>query len=139
MVERIPIPLRNATRAILRTSDERLVRQRSWDGPLVSVVIPCYNYGRYLDAALGSVLGQTFTNHEVIIVDDGSTDPLTVEKLDEIESRRLPLVTVIRQKNQKLPRARNNGIQAARGKYIAYLDTYHDAVAAASKSIQEHG
>lgn len=122
VVERIPIPLRNATRAILRTSDERLVRQRKWDGPLVSVVIPCYNYGRYLDAALGSVLGQTFTNHEVIIVDDGSTDPFTVEKLGEIESRRLPRVTVIRQKNQKLPRTRNNGIQAARGKYICCLD-----------------
>lgn len=89
------------------------------DKPLISVVIPCYNYGHYLGEALDSVAHQTFQDLEVIVVDDGSTDPYTSEVLDQLCR---PKVKVIRQKNTGLPGARNTGIEKARGKYICCLD-----------------
>jgi len=87
--------------------------------PLVSVVIPCYNYGEYIEEALESVLNQTMKNLEVIIVNDGSTDPYTVNLLKNLDS---PKTRIIHQENQKLPIARNNGIKTAKGKYICCLD-----------------
>ena len=120
--DRIPIGLRNIARAAFGTSGSMLYRQERWSGPLVSVVIPCYNYGEYLEDALRSVLDQTFSNFEVIILDDGSTDRFTVEKLDEIEKRALPRVRIIRQENAGVSAARNRAISEARGKYICCLD-----------------
>ncbi len=119
---RSPLSFRRAARLLFRPADRRNARQEKVDGPLVSVVIPCHNYGRFIDEALGSVLAQTFSDYEVLIVDDGSTDPATLEKLREIEARNLPRVTIIRQENQRLPRTRNNGIRASRGTYICCLD-----------------
>lgn len=87
--------------------------------PLVSVVIPCYNYGCYVTKAIDSVLVQTLQDLEVIVVDDGSTDPKTVAVLNGL---RHPRVTVIRQANSGLPAARNAGIGKARGYYICCLD-----------------
>lgn len=120
--EAMPYQLRNMARALFRATDERLYEQVKWDGPLVTVVIPCYNYGGYLDEALQSVRNQTFMNHEIIIVDDGSTDPLTVDKLKEIASRKIPGVRVIHQANAGVSSARNHGITEGRGKYICCLD-----------------
>lgn len=118
----LPYRFRNAVRALFRSTDERLYEQVKWDGPLITVVIPCYNYGSYLDEALQSVRNQTFTNHEIIIVDDGSTDPLTINKLEEIENREIPGVRIIHQANAGVSHARNHGIAEARGKYICCLD-----------------
>lgn len=87
--------------------------------PLISVVIPCYNYGKYLQEAIESVLNQTFQDFEIIIVNDGSTDPTTIKLLKSIN---YPKTRVINQKNSKVPTARNNGIKEARGKYICCLD-----------------
>ncbi|MEE3715449.1 glycosyltransferase [Tumidithrix elongata RA019] len=99
----------------------KIIRQDNWheDKPLVSVIIPCFNYGQYLEEAVDSVLSQTFQDFEIIIVDDGSDDPLTIKVLDELSK---PKTQVIRQSNQKLPSARNKGIEAAQGKYICCLD-----------------
>lgn len=85
--------------------------------PLVSVVIPCYNVERYLAAAIDSVLGQSYENVEVIVVDDGSTDG-SPGILDGYGDR----IRVLRQSNLGLPAARNAGIRVCRGAYMAFLD-----------------
>jgi glycosyltransferase involved in cell wall biosynthesis len=87
------------------------------DAPLVSVVIPCYNQGRYVLDALESVRWQTFSRVEAIIVNDGSDDPETIEILSGIRE-----AMVVNQPNLKLPSARNTGINRARGKWICCLD-----------------
>jgi glycosyltransferase involved in cell wall biosynthesis len=85
--------------------------------PEVSVVIPAYNAGHYVPAAVESVLAQTMTDHEVIVVDDGSTDD-TAETMTRFGSR----VRYLRQANQGVAAARNTGIAEAHGRYIAFLD-----------------
>jgi len=85
----------------------------------VSVIIPCYNYGQYLDFAVDSILAQTVQNLEIIIVDDGSTDPLTLDKLNNYNR---PQTRVVHQKNGYPASARNNGFRASKGKYLLTLD-----------------
>ena len=84
--------------------------------PLVSVIIPVYNGGRYLRAALESVFAQTYRPFEVIVVDDGSTDD------SGIIAQSFHEVRYIDQENQGVAAARNHGIEAARGEFIAFLD-----------------
>ena len=84
----------------------------------VSVVVPAYNYARYLPKAIDSALGQTHPPLEVIVVDDGSTDD-TPRVLAAYADR----IRVIRQANQGAGAARNAGIAAARGEYVAFLDS----------------
>jgi len=86
--------------------------------PIVSVIIPCYNHGHYLPCAVNSVLAQTFTDWEAIIVDDGSTDN-TREVAAQFTD---PRIRYIYQENRGLAAARNTGIRAAQGKYLAFLD-----------------
>ena len=69
------------------------------DDPEVTIVIPCFNQGAYLDEALMSVFEQTYTSFEVIVVDDGSTDPETIAHLDNIT---WPRTIVLRQENRGL-------------------------------------
>lgn len=87
--------------------------------PVVSVVIPCYNQGRYLQEALDSVFRQTFPALEIIVVNDGSSDEWTEPFLNSLDDSR---VTVIHRENGGVSAARNTGIAAARGKYIFALD-----------------
>lgn len=87
---------------------------------LISVVIPCFNYGKYLEEAVQSVLSQTVVSCEAIVVDDGSTDTQTHTVLAQLE--KLPRVRILKQQNQGLPSARNAGILLARGEYICCLD-----------------
>lgn len=88
--------------------------------PMVSVVIPCFNMGKFIGETLDSVARQTFRDFEVIVVDDGSTDPLTVEILNNLQ---LPNTKVIHTANQGLPSARNTGIANATGEIIFALDS----------------
>jgi glycosyltransferase involved in cell wall biosynthesis len=87
--------------------------------PKISVIIPCYNSGAYLDEAVDSVLAQTLQDLEIIIVDDGSKDPATRRLLADY---RRPKTRVLRIRNQGPAVARNLGIAEARGKYILPLD-----------------
>ena len=85
---------------------------------LVSVVIPTYNYAHFVVGAVESALAQTYTDREVLVVDDGSTDD-TRDRLDPFEGR----IRYIHQENRGLSAARNTGIRAARGALIAFLDS----------------
>lgn len=90
---------------------------RTTEAPLVSVVIPAYNAAPWLSAAVDSVLAQDFQDYELIVVDDGSTDgtPGVLARYgDRIRS--------LRKANGGLSSARNAGIAAARGRYVAFLD-----------------
>jgi glycosyltransferase involved in cell wall biosynthesis len=84
---------------------------------LISVVIPCYNSGETINETIRSLESQTHENVEIIVVDDGSNDPETVDILNGLSG-----ITLIRQKNYGLPSARNVGFRAAKGDYIFPLD-----------------
>jgi glycosyltransferase involved in cell wall biosynthesis len=90
------------------------------DTPRVSVIVPVFNAGDYLDEALRSVAAQTYRDHEVVVVDDGSTDPRTRAILDAAAGR--PGVHVHRTANRGPAHARNLAIERARGAYILPLD-----------------
>lgn len=85
--------------------------------PLVSVIIPVYNGDRYIAQAIESVLAQTYTHYEIIIVDDGSSD-----RSRQVLQPYLPQIRYIYQANQGVAAARNRGIQDAQGEFIAFLD-----------------
>lgn len=85
----------------------------------VSVVIPCYNAGDYLEEAVQSALAQTYRDVEVIVVDDGSTDERTKQILD---AANWPRTTIIRQVNGGPSAARNRAVEAASGEFILPLD-----------------
>ncbi|MDD5072392.1 MAG: glycosyltransferase [Candidatus Omnitrophica bacterium] len=85
--------------------------------PKVSVVIPAYNCERFIAAAVNSVLGQSYKDYELIVVNDGSTDS-TENALSGFRSR----ITYISQKNGGPANARNAGVLAAEGEYVAFLD-----------------
>ena len=85
--------------------------------PLVSVIIPNYNHTRFITDAIKSVLAQTYSHYEIIIVDDGSTDGSR-----DVVARFGQAVRYIWQKNQGLAGARNTGIRAASGELIGLLD-----------------
>jgi len=84
--------------------------------PLVSVIIPCYNYSHFLAEAIDSVLRQTHLATEIVVVDDGSVDDTRAV------AARYPRVRYIYQHNQGLAAARNTGIENSTGTYITFLD-----------------
>jgi glycosyltransferase involved in cell wall biosynthesis len=87
--------------------------------PRVSVIVPCFNLGHFLGEALDSVFAQTWRDFEIVVVDDGSTDPATCRLLDSLQR---PNTRVIRSENRGLPAARNLGVRNSRGQYLCSLD-----------------
>lgn len=89
--------------------------------PCVSIVVPIYMTGAYLRDCLGSIIAQTFTNWECILVNDGSSDasPAICEEFSLMDSR----FKVINQTNQGVTRARANGVRAAKGEFIMFVDS----------------
>ena len=85
--------------------------------PLISIIIPTYNRAGYIEEALDSINKQTFTDYEIIVVDDGSTDN-TKEILDKYEG-----IRCIYLEHVGIAGARNTAVKAARGRWIAFLDS----------------
>lgn len=87
--------------------------------PLISVVIPCYNDGRFLPETITHLQQQTLQDFEIIIVNDGSTDVHTLQVLDELSKRE---IKVMHKENGRMSSARNWGVKHAKGNLIAALD-----------------
>lgn len=87
---------------------------------LVSVVIPVYNSAEYITEALDSVMAQTFLDYEIIVVNDGSSD---TKELETALAPYMRLICYIKQENKGPSAARNTAIRAARGEYVAFLDS----------------
>jgi glycosyltransferase involved in cell wall biosynthesis len=107
--------------------------------PRVSVIIPAYNAAAFIAETLQSVFTQTFTNFEVIVVNDGSPDTADLERqLQQFRER----ITYLKQENLGPSAARNAAIRAAHGEFLAFLDSddcwLRDYLASQMKSFQEH-
>lgn len=89
--------------------------------PLISIIIPVYNVEKYLEECVDSVINQTYTNLEIILVDDGSTDS-SPDICDDYGSKDVR-IKVIHRTNGGLSAARNSGIETAQGEYISFLDS----------------
>ena len=87
----------------------------------VSIIVPIYNVEKYLNRCVDSILGQTFTNFEVILVNDGSTDSCDIICNDY--AKREKRVTVVHQSNMGLPAARNSGLKLVKGDYVGFIDS----------------
>src|SRR5262244_3185791 len=94
-------------------------RTDSRRSPLVSVVIPAYNCSSYIREALESVFANTFTDHEIIVINDGSSDTAELERALE---RYRPQIIYLPIPNGGPSAARNAGISIAQGRFIAFLD-----------------
>lgn len=91
------------------------------NNPLITVIIPCYKVEQYLPKCINSVLTQTYTNLEIILVDDGSPDNCgnICDNYAQKDSR----IKVIHKTNGGLSDARNKGIDIAHGEYITFIDS----------------
>lgn len=86
--------------------------------PEISVIVPLYNKAAWIDRCLNSIAAQSFTNYELVVVDDGSTDNGT----KKVEARTDPRIRLVRQANAGPGAARNRGVAESRGRLIAMLD-----------------
>lgn len=100
----------------------RLYIERQWsrENPLVSIIIPVFNYGHFLKSAIRSINAQTFTDYEVIIVEGGSTDGKSPDFVRNIKGKNIR--TYFRKERHYAGSNRDFGIQRARGKYILCFD-----------------
>lgn len=89
--------------------------------PLISVIMPCYNAAPYLEEAVRSVMGQTFPDVELLIIDDGSTDA-GIEIAEHLRDEHPDRIRLFQQANRGPYVARNLGLERARGDFIAFLD-----------------
>ncbi len=90
--------------------------------PLISVIMPAYNVEQFIEEAITSVINQSISNWELIVIDDGSTDNTKkiVSKIAETD-RRIRLL--INEKNMRVARSRNRGLDVCQGEYVAFLDS----------------
>lgn len=88
--------------------------------PLVSIIVPAYNVGKYIEECILSIVRQTYDNIEIIVVDDGSPDdtPQIIDRLATTDKRIIP----IHQKNAGVSSARNAGIDKSKGSYLIFVD-----------------
>jgi len=89
--------------------------------PKISVIVPVYNVENYVSKCLDSIIGQTYKNLEIIVVNDGSTD--NSGHICEDYAKRDERITLIHQNNQGLSMARNNALDVASGEYMGFVDS----------------
>ncbi|WP_434593469.1 bifunctional glycosyltransferase/CDP-glycerol:glycerophosphate glycerophosphotransferase [Brevibacterium sp. 1718] len=107
--------------------------QNGTDTPTLSVIVPAFNASEFIDRCLKSIFSQRGVSLEVIVIDDGSTDD-TVEKASQ-HSHGDNSVTVLTGPNEGPARARNRGVDAARGKYITFVDADDEVLANAYSTL----
>lgn len=90
--------------------------------PLISVIVPIYNVGKYVRKCLDSLRGQTLREIEIICIDDGSTDE-SGKIADEYESQEFPIIRVIHTENRGLSAVRNLGIDESRAEWLMFVDS----------------
>jgi len=91
------------------------------DEPLISVVMPVYNTEKFVAEAIESILAQTFTDFEIIIIDDCSTDK-SWQIIQDFSEKDQRIVTIQNSENQGLARSLNKGLKIAKGQFIARMD-----------------
>ncbi|MBY4961294.1 glycosyltransferase [Streptococcus suis] len=89
--------------------------------PLISIIVPVYNVETYLDQCIHSVLNQTYSNWELLLINDGSTD--SSGSMCDDYARRDGRIRVIHMKNRGVSEARNTGLTLSKGEYITFLDS----------------
>lgn len=87
----------------------------------ISVIVPAYNMEKYIERCLDSLIGQTYHNLEIIVVDDGSNDQTGI--LCDRYAKKDPRILVVHQENQGVSQARNVGLSRATGDYIGFMDS----------------
>ena len=89
--------------------------------PIVSIIMPCLNSGKYIEEAIQSVLNQSFINFELFIIDGGSTDKTIniIQRFTKIDNR---IIYINNLDDQGPAHARRIGIKKSKGKYIAFID-----------------
>lgn len=113
MQEHVMLPTLQTTTLLSELQNETVSIAVS---PLVSVIIPCYNHGKFLANAINSVLTQTYKNVEIVVVNDGSKD-----NTEEIV-KNFPGIVYVYQENKGLSAARNTGINNSKGEFLVFLD-----------------
>ena len=95
--------------------------QESEHTPLISVIVPVYRVEKYLERCIGSIVSQTYSNLEILLIDDGSPDqcPQICDSWDKKDAR----IRVIHQENRGVSAARNAGVAAAKGEFIGFIDS----------------
>lgn len=115
----LPVSHRSGIRPFSTVLRKKMIPNKKYNTPKVSVIIPTYNRGDLIGRAIQSILDQTFQAFEIIIVDDGSIDSTDAI----VKTFSDPRITYIYQENQGICAARNTGISSASGIYISFLDS----------------
>ncbi len=92
------------------------------DAGLISIIVPVYNEGAYIRETISMVAAQTYGNWELLLVDDGSEDDSREKIRESMESGDARIRLIEKQQNEGAARARNTGIEASKGRYVAFLD-----------------
>lgn len=115
----MPLPL-----SLCKTERVIMIKNKQNKKPLISVIMPVYNYEAYLEEAIDSILNQTYSNFEFIIVDDASTDDSSeiILKYQKQYPKKIKVMSLKKNLNCGGDRCTNEGIKIARGKYLARMD-----------------
>lgn len=107
-------------RVIIGESEKVSLSLRKYEKPEVSLIIPAYNAEDYISRSIDSALASEFSNLEIVIVNDGSTD--NTQKIIDWYAKNYPNIVALTKENGGVADTRNKGIEIAKGKYIAFMD-----------------